>query len=209
MDPAVGLVKAYLEFCGYFVLHELPVREEERHGYRDVTDLDVVAVRFPHRPRASGGRAVEVFMGTDPSLGTPEDALDVVIGEVKEGEAQLNPGLRRRETVAFALRRVGCCPEDAVEREAEAVARAGRREMVMAGGLRCVVRLVAFAGRGGTARGASMTVPLRICAEAVIRRLQESKDVLAGTRLRDPVLEVLALGQKLDLWTPRKLEVGT
>ena len=48
MDTVVGLVKAYLELCGYFVLAELPVRAPEGGTYRDVTDLDIVAVRFPH-----------------------------------------------------------------------------------------------------------------------------------------------------------------
>jgi len=48
MDTAVGLVKAYLELCGYFVLAELPVRAVQHGAYHDVTDLDTVAVRFPH-----------------------------------------------------------------------------------------------------------------------------------------------------------------
>ena len=108
----------------------------------------------------------DVFLGTDPALGTPQEALDVVIGEVKEGRARLNPGLRRQDTVAFALRRVGCCPEQLVEEQARAVVREGRREMVMAGGLRCVVRIVAFAGRGVGAPGAAATVA-RVLAQAV------------------------------------------
>jgi hypothetical protein len=45
VNTAVGLVKAYLELCGYFVLAELPVREAGGGGYRDVTDVDVLAVR--------------------------------------------------------------------------------------------------------------------------------------------------------------------
>lgn len=49
MDTAVGLVKTYLELCGYFVLAELPVRAVTGGTYRDVTDVDIIAVRFPIR----------------------------------------------------------------------------------------------------------------------------------------------------------------
>lgn len=209
MDASVGLVKAYLELHGYFVLAELPVREEITHGYRDVTDIDIIAVRFPRPPDVVYGMASGAYIATDPRLQTPEHAVDVVIGEVKEGEARLNSGLRRRRTIELALRRVGCCPEAMVVREAEAIARRGRGAMEMPGALPCEVRVVAFAGRDGSARGAGLTLPLRHCAEAVLRRLGDSKGVLAGARLRDPVLDVLALGQKLDLWETRAMEVGT
>ncbi len=209
MDAAVGLVKAYLELQGYFVLAELPVREEERHGYRDVTDVDIIAVRFPRPPDAILERTTEAFVGTDPHLGTPESAVDVLIGEVKEGAAHLNPGLRRRRSIELALRRVGCCPEAMVEREAEAIGRRGRGAMEMPGALPCEVRVVAFAGRGGSAHGASLTVPLRHCAEAVIRRIREPGSMLAGARLHDPVLELLSLAEKLSLLKPSEVEVAT
>ncbi|GIW07473.1 MAG: hypothetical protein KatS3mg060_2278 [Dehalococcoidia bacterium] len=58
----------------------------------------------------------------------------MVIGEVKEGQARLNPALRRADTAAFALRRVACCPDDQVEEEARAVVGAGQREFTMPGG---------------------------------------------------------------------------
>ena len=209
MDASVGLVKAYLELHGYFVLTELPVREEDRHGYRDVTDVDIIAVRFPRPPDEVSETSAGAFIATDPRLESPENAVDVVIGEVKEGEAHLNPGLRRRRTLELALRRVGCCPEAMVEREAEAIARRGRGAMEMPGGLPCEVRVVAFAGRDGSARGAGLTVPLRHCAEAVIRRVRDSNSVLAGAHFRDPVLDVLALGAKLELLDTRAMEVGT
>lgn len=86
----------------------------DEHGYHDVTDVDVIAVRFPHEPHALSrwaARPLDVLLGADPELGSLEDGLDVLVGEVKESEARLNPALRRRETLAFALRRAGCCPE--------------------------------------------------------------------------------------------------
>ena len=199
MDAAVGVVKAYLELSGYFVLAELPIREDGRSGYRDVTDLDIVAVRFPYRPGMRPAGPFELLLGADEALDTPDDALDVLIGEVKEGKAHLNPALRRSQTIAFALRRVGCCPEERVEQESRLITEGGRREMLMADGLRCVVRVVAFAGRGIQTAGADLTVPLGHCFGAMRARLHEHRDALPGARFKDPILELLALEEKLGI----------
>lgn len=200
MDTAVALVKAYLELCGYFVLAELPVRTPDGGGYRDLTDLDVVAVRFAHGapvlPRRLA-RPLEVFLGMDPALGGADDGVDVVIGEVKEGQARLNPALRRAETVAFALRRLGCCPEERLEEEARWIAGHGHRELRMPGHVACQVRLVAFAGRGVAVERGVVTVPLAHCADFIVERLHEGSDVLAGVQFKDPVLGLLALQAKL------------
>lgn len=200
MDTAVGLVKAYLELCGYFVLAELPVRAAEGGTYHDVTDLDIVAVRFPH-PHMALPQAVayplDVFLGADPCLEIFEAGVDVIVGEVKEGKARLNPALHREETIAFALRRLGCCPEQTVPAEARALARAGAHEMAMLGQLRCRVRLVAFAGHGHTPEPGVLTVPLKRCARFIAERLRSARDVLAGTQFKDPVLGLFALQDKL------------
>lgn len=60
MDTAVGLVRAYLELSGYFVLAELPVRTLRGGRARAVTDLDILAVRFPQGAVAlvAGGRSL-------------------------------------------------------------------------------------------------------------------------------------------------------
>lgn len=196
MDTAVGLVKAYLELCGYFVLAELPVRARERVGYRDLTDLDVVAVRFPHPPRHLA-RALDVFLGQDPALAAAASGVDVLIGEVKEGGARLNPALRRAETIAFALRRLGCCPDERVDETARAIVGAGEAELAMPGGLTCRVRVVAFAGYGDAGDGAALTIPLRRCVEFIAARLRDGRDVLAGVQFKDPVLGLLTLEDKL------------
>ena len=190
MDTAVAVVKAYLEFCGYFVLAELPVRGRDRRGYHDVTDIDILAVRFPHEPHPLKGpmaQPLHVLLGKDPELGTFEDGLDVIVGEVKESRARLNPPLRKQETVAFALRRVGCCPEESVEEEAQRVIQDGQREHRMPGGMRCRVRLVVFAGfkssKQKAARYVSLDTRLLYC-----RAVSPGRDVLGGAQFKDPVL---------------------
>ena len=200
MDTAVGLVKAYLELCGCFVLAELPVRTPDGGGYRDVTDLDVVAIRFAHgAPVLSRrlARPLEVFLGADPALGGANDGVDVVFGEVKEGRARLNPALRRAETVAFALRRLGCCPEERLEEEARRVVERGHLPLRMPREVPCHVRLVAFAGRGVAIEHGVLTVPLAHCADFIVERLHEGHDVLTGVQFKDPVLGLLALQAKL------------
>lgn len=199
MDTAVALVKAYLELCGYFVLAELPVRAAGRQGYHDVTDLDVVAVRFPHLPRGLGRDAapLDLFLGLDPQLGILKAGVDVLIGEVKEGHARLNPALQRARTVAFALWRVGCCPEPDVEREAWRVVEAGTAEMAMPGRVPCRVRLVAFAGHGTADERGVLTVPLGHCADFIARRLRDAHAVVAGAQFKDPVLGLFVLQAKL------------
>lgn len=200
MDTAVGVVKVYLELCGYFVLAELPVRRQDGTGYRDVTDLDVIAVRFPHaavtHPR-SVTRPLDVFLSADPLLGPLDDAIDVIVGEVKEGQARLNPALRQTETVAFALRRVGCCPEAQVPMEAARIAEVGARMMTMPGGTPCLVRLVAFGGHAAGAASNVLTITLGHCHDIITARLREAHDVLRGAQLKDPVLGLYALQLKV------------
>jgi hypothetical protein len=50
VETAVGLVRTYPKPRGYFVLTGLQVRVAAGRGYRGVTNLDVIAVRFPHPP---------------------------------------------------------------------------------------------------------------------------------------------------------------
>ncbi len=200
MDTAVAVVKAYLELCGYFVLAELPVRGRDKRGYHDVTDIDILAVRFLHEPHPLKGpmaQPLHVLLGKDPELGTFEDGLDVIVGEVKESRARLNPPLQRRQTVAFALRRVGCCPEETVEEEPERVIQEGQREHWMPGGMRCCVRLVVFAGYKSSKQKAARYVSLDHCASFIAGRFREGRDVLGGAQFKDSVLGLFALQDKL------------
>ena len=58
MDTAVALVQAYLHVNGYFTVAEYPVLEAQcaDHQIRTVTDLDILAYRFPGC-RARPGRS--------------------------------------------------------------------------------------------------------------------------------------------------------
>ncbi|HLF78860.1 MAG TPA: hypothetical protein VJB57_15380 [Dehalococcoidia bacterium] len=182
------------------MLAELPVRARDKRGYHDVTDIDILAVRFPHQPhplKDPMAQPLNVLLGKDPDLGTFEEGLDVIVGEVKESRARLNPPLRQRETVAFALRRVGCCPEESVEEEAQRVIQDGQREHRMPEGMRCRVRLVVFAGFKSSKQKAARYVSLEHCASFIAGRFREGRDVLGGAQFKDSVLGLFALQDKL------------
>lgn len=199
MDTSVGLVKAYLELCGYFVLAELPIRKSIGTGYRDITDIDIIAVRFPHSSVADAAAAsnpMDVLLGSDPELKTFEQGVDVIIGEVKEGRAELNPGLHRQETIEFALRRLGCCPPQEVRDQADAIVRVGAQEMRM-DGLACRIRLVLFAGRGSDPPSDLVTVPLNRCVGFIQDRMASAPRAMAGTQWKDSTLAMFALLAKL------------
>lgn len=116
MDDAVGLVQVYLRLNGYFTVTEYPVLEALGHGqHRVATDLDVLAVRFAGAGRPfSMGRARERAFTPDPRLGPPDEAVDMIIGEVKEGKATLNEGAADPEVLRGALLRFGCCDAEEI-----------------------------------------------------------------------------------------------
>ena len=116
MDPAVALVQAYLQINGYFTVTEYAVVEAAgRAGpYRTSTDLDVLAVRFPGAGHALVRRKQKrhddaAALAADPALGASNDRVDMIVGEVKEGRAELNRGARDPRVLQAVLTRFGCC----------------------------------------------------------------------------------------------------
>lgn len=146
MDNAVALVESYLQVNGYFTIAEYPVIEAlEQGGYRTMTDLDILAFRFPHAGRMIGrsdtspSRQGEAF-APDPDLGVPSDRPDMLIGEVKEGKAELNRGAQDEIVLRVALRRFGCTGDRDVSRAVRQLMKRGRADLES--GYR--VRMVAF-----------------------------------------------------------------
>jgi hypothetical protein len=117
MDHAVALVQAYLQLNGYFTSAEYPiVASAGRNGVRSITDIDVLAFRFPTglptgqpMPRRGGRKSPRgLDLGElDPGLGAPPDAIDMVIGEVKEGRVGINTGIRNPEVLRAVISRLG------------------------------------------------------------------------------------------------------
>jgi hypothetical protein len=110
MDIGVSLVEAYLRLSGYLTLTEFEIQARSSDGsFETITDVDVMALRLPGDIYAGdphGGPDSRLLLIEDPVLQLHPGMVDVVIGEVKQGEAQFNPGLRRHEVLHSLLRRV-------------------------------------------------------------------------------------------------------
>lgn len=112
MDHAVALVQAYLQLNGYFTSAEYPIiAGAGRNGFRTITDIDILAFRFPSgEPMARGGRKAPKGLdvtGLDPGLAVPVDQIDMIIGEVKEGRVGINTGIRDPEVLRTVINRFG------------------------------------------------------------------------------------------------------
>lgn len=196
MNPAVALVQAYLQLNGYLTVAEFPIASGDSGTAEAITDVDIIALRFP------GAKAVGVGADEpdlpDPLLAVREDAMDLLICEVKEGKARLNPNLRRRDTLYTTLARVGCCPRAHVEHHVRELLRHGVAEIEHPG-VRCRARLAVFAGRPGDGHRAPLVIDLRHVAAAVCLFLVQHQPALHAVRLTQPALAQLQLLAKLGL----------
>jgi hypothetical protein len=197
MDHAVGLVQAYLRINGYFTVTEYPVVVPlAGGGYRTATDLDLLALRFPHAGApsgsAGGSESHPSFARPDPALGVQAGQPDMLIAEVKEGRAELNAGATRPEVLSAVLSRFGCCDEPSAADVAERLRREGKA--VLPNGH--PVRLAAF----GTSAGEGGGKYLRLTHANVLRFLQDYvrrywSSLYVG-ETKDPALGFLLLQEK-------------
>jgi hypothetical protein len=120
MDHAVALVQSYLQLNGYFTSAESPIiASAGRRGFRTITDIDVLAFRFPSgldaarampvRRRAPRGLDTSEL---DPGLGVTPDLIDMIVGEVKEGRVGINNGARDPEVLKTVISRLGQTGEE-------------------------------------------------------------------------------------------------
>ena len=195
MDPAVALVQGYLQLNGYFTVAEFPIGAAGADGVETVTDVDLIAVRFPlARPLAAGPAHAA---RPDPALKVGDDGMDLLICEVKEGKARVNPNLTRADTLHATLQRIGCCAPDHVDHHVRALLRRGTAELEHPGAIRCRARLAVFAGRPGDARRAPVVISLAHAAREVCQFLQEHREALHAMRLTQPALAHLHLLEKV------------
>lgn len=203
LNAAVSLVRTYLKLNGYFTATELPVIKKGEDGlYFEVTDIDVLALRFPRAAHivAQGrpGPLDDLQFPPDPLLDIPVGAMDLIVGEVKAGRPRLNPHMRSEDTLYRALVRFGIWPPDRLDQAVEELRQKG--EAWVADGDVAVpsrVRIAAF-GDGGEQDAEGYTViPLQQVAAFVTDHLRRYRDVLHPVRLTDPTLGLLHLLEKL------------
>ena len=110
MDIAVNLVENYLRLAGYLTLSEWEVQHRIKDGtYETLTDIDIMAVRFPgdiYVGDPHDHADCESMLIEDPVLQLDDDLIDVVIGEVKQGPAELNVATKDHAVLHSMLRRI-------------------------------------------------------------------------------------------------------
>jgi len=198
MDNAVALVRAYLHVNGYFTVTEYPVLEALRTGgYRIATDIDILALRLPHAgglvPARLGRRTVDRDFSVDPALQSSLDQSDLIVGEVKEGSAELNQGARHPHVLSAVLSRFACCTPADTKAVVDGLLQNG--EATTDAGLR--VRLMAF---GATVGPQPATGYTRLSLGHIVwfleQHLNRHWDVLRVAQIKDPVFGFLMTLEK-------------
>jgi hypothetical protein len=197
MDIAVNLVENYLRLNGYLTLSEFEVARRISKGhYKTVTDVDIMAVRFPGDlfigdPHIKS--EAELLLVHDPMLQLEEDTIDVVIGEVKQGQAELNANIKDHSVLHTMLHRIewlyGLPLNDVI---------AGLQRKAVHTGPSCAqaeirTRLVAF-GRSDTLD--HKTISLSHIVRTMIEFMETHEAALKPIQFKEPAPAMLRLLMK-------------
>ena len=194
MDIGVDLVEAYLRLNGYFTITEFEVlRETTPDNYQTVTDVDMIAVRFPgpiYIADSHGQGESPALLVEDPVLDLQPDTVDVIIGEVKQGEAVFNPGLTDHPTLHTVLQRVAWLYGDDVHQ----VARDLEKHLVCyqaePADRKVRTRLVAF---GRSPINDLHTISLTHVFDTMIGQFEEHGDALRAAQFKNPAAALIRL----------------
>lgn len=195
MDTAVALVQSYLYMNGFFTVTEYPVWETMEDGeIRTVTDVDMLAVRFPGAGRVDpADHARPGAVPPDPALGIDPDRIELLIAEVKEGRAELNDAARSREVLHAALHRFGNVAEQEADDLIAQLLDGG--EALHPNGVR--VRLMSFGSRPPREETASHQWLLMGQIVTYIRQiLTENWFAARALQSKDPVISQMILVEK-------------
>lgn len=194
MDIAVNLVENYLRLTGYMTLSEFEVQRRDKKGrFKTVTDIDIMGIRFPgdvyigdpHTPSDC-----EMLVIDDPVLRLEDDTIDVIVGEVKQGPAELNPGIKDHGVLHSMLRRVEWIYAVEVSKVIEGLQRDGIFVSPSKGGGRVRTRLVAF-GRSHFSN--VNTIALSHIVTTMLSFFEEHEDAFRPIQFREPAPAFLSL----------------
>ncbi len=198
MDVAVNLVESYLRLNGYLTLSEFEIQGRAKDGtYRTLTDVDIVALRFPGDVYAADTHDIaegRMLLIRDPALHLEDNQIDVIIGEVKQGEAEFNPGLSAHQVLHMVIRRVGWIYGSELESVVHEVAAHGLAVTPSCSGATVRTRLVAF---GRTSDVNLHTISLSHIVEQMTAFMSDFDDVLRSANFKDPAPAFLRLLTKI------------
>lgn len=198
VDAASGLVEAFLRVNGYLTLSEWQIQALNQRGqWNTITDVDILALRFPgdvyladsHDPDSRSTLKVPGNL-----LMLEDGLIDVIIGEIKEGEAVFNPAMTRHETLHTVLHRLRWLYGDVgLNPVVVDLAERGVSRTAAPDGAIIRTRLVAF---GQAPQLTENTIPIGMMLEEAVEFLGEHDALLHSARFVNPVAATLKLLHK-------------
>ncbi|MDJ0953615.1 MAG: hypothetical protein QNJ81_08045 [Acidimicrobiia bacterium] len=194
MDIAVNLVENYLRLNGYMTLSEFEVQRRDKKGrFKTVTDIDVMGIRFPGAIYIGDPHQAadcEMLLIDDPVLELEQDTIDLIVGEVKQGQAELNPGIKDHGVLHSMLRRVEWIYDCDLSEVIAGLQRDGIHRAPGKGGARVRTRLVAF----GRSRYSNLnTISLSHMVTTLLEFFEEHEDAFRPIQFREPAPAFLSL----------------
>ncbi len=197
MDIAVNLVENYLRLNGYLTLSEFEVARRISKGhYKTVTDVDIMAVRFPGDVFIGDPHIeseAELLLVEDPVLQLAETTIDVVIGEVKQGPAELNANIKDHSVLHTMLHRIEWLYGMPLDEVITGLQRKAIHTGPSCGQGEIRTRLVAF-GRSTTLD--RNTVSLSHIVRTMLEFMNSHEDALKPIQFKEPAPAMLRLLMK-------------
>ncbi len=194
VDIAVNLVENYLRLTGYLTLSEFEVQRRDAKGrYKTVTDVDIMAIRMPGAIYVGDPHEDEdckVLELDDPELLLEDETIDIVIGEVKQGPAELNAGIKDHAVLHSMLRRVEWLYEEPIDEVIIGLQRRLVHRSVGRGGVRIRTRIVAF---GRSPEVSETVISLGHMIATLLRFFHDHEDALRPVQFREPAPAFLRL----------------
>lgn len=194
MDIAVNLVENYLRLTGYMTLSEFEVQRRDKKGrFKTVTDIDIMGIRFPgdvYIGDPHKDAEYEMLVIDDPVLDLESDTIDVIVGEVKQGHAELNPGIKDHGVLHSMLRRVEWIYQGDIDDVIAGLQRDGLHRSPSKGDGIVRTRLVAF---GRSQYSDLNTVALGHIVTTLLTFFEEHEDAFRPIQFREPAPAFLSL----------------
>ncbi|MDJ0959502.1 MAG: hypothetical protein QNJ88_02510 [Acidimicrobiia bacterium] len=194
IDIAVNLVETYLRLTGYLTLSEFEVQRRDADGeFRTVTDVDIMAMRLPGSIYVGDPHNADegdLLLLEDPVLDLEDDCIDVIIGEVKQGEADLNPGITDHVVLHSMLRRVEWIYDEPLTEVVQRIQEHLVHHSPARGGGRVRTRIVAF----GRARVSGLNVITHShVVSTLLRFFEEHEAAFRPIQFKEPAPAFLRL----------------
>ena len=132
----------------------------------------------------------EMLLIDDPVLELDNDTIDVIVGEVKQGQAELNPGIKDHGVLHSVLRRVEWIYAADIRDVIEGLQRESIHRSPSRGGGTVRTRLVAF---GRSHHSNLNTVSLSHMVSTMLDFFERHEDAFRPIQFREPAPAFLSL----------------